>query len=107
MWTLERGVEACRALHRIVQPFGFSVALYGGVLVNGMGDDLDVFLVPQRENADVRGAVEGIRAGLNCGVKGPYLGRWNRLSCIIRMCPDAIDAQFTRLTATPNQVVGT
>lgn len=107
MWTLEQGVETCRALHRIVEPFGFSVALYGGVLVTGTGNDLDVFLVPQRENADVRGAVEGIHAGLNCGVNGPYLGHWNRLSCVLRTRPDAIDAQFTRLTAAPNQVVGT
>jgi hypothetical protein len=40
MWTLERGVEACGALQRIVEPFGFSVALYGGVLITGTGNDL-------------------------------------------------------------------
>jgi hypothetical protein len=36
-----------RALQRIVEPFAFSVALYGAVLVNGTGHDLDVFLVPK------------------------------------------------------------
>lgn len=45
---------------------------------------LDVFLVPQRENADVQGAVEAILRGLHCAVSSPYLGAWNRLSCIIR-----------------------
>ena len=107
MWTLKRGVEACRILDRIVQPFGFSAALYGGVLVAGRGNDLDVFLVPQTENADVKGAVEAVREGFNSGVDGPYLGQWNRLSCIVRLRPDHIDLQFTRLTAPPNQEVGT
>jgi len=68
MWTLERGIEACSALQRIVEPFGFSVALYGGVLINGTGTDLDVYLVPQREDADVRGAVDGISSGFFGGV---------------------------------------
>ena len=45
MWTLARGLETFRALQRIVEPFAFSVALYGGVLVNGTGHALDVFLV--------------------------------------------------------------
>jgi len=67
------------------------------------GNDLDVFLVPQEENADVRGAVEAIRDELNCGVSGPYLGHWNRLSCIIRLLPDAVDAQFIRLTTPPQE----
>jgi hypothetical protein len=34
-------MEACRGLQRIVEPFGFLVALYGGVLMNGTGNDLD------------------------------------------------------------------
>ena len=104
MWTLERGLETCRALQRIVEPLGFSVALYGGVLVNGTGHDLDVFLVPQRAGAGVAACVEAIRAGLNCGVTGPFLGDWNRLMCVIRVRPDCIDAQFTRLTAPPGDV---
>ena len=104
MWTLERGLETCRALQRIVEPFGFSLALYGGVLVNGVGNDLDVFFVPQRADANVGGCIEAIRAGLNCGVTGPFLGDWNRLMCQIRMRPDSIDVQFTRLTAPPDDV---
>ena len=48
--------------------------------------------------------VEAIRAGLNCGVTGPFLGDWNRLMCVIRVRPDCIDAQFTRLTAPPDNV---
>jgi hypothetical protein len=48
--------------------------------------------------------VEAIRAGLNCGVTGPFLGDWNRLMCQIRVRPDCIDAQFTRLTAPPGDV---
>jgi hypothetical protein len=104
MWTLERGLETCRALQRIVEPFAFSVALYGGVLVDGTGHGLDVFLVPQRADAGVAACVEAIRAGLNCGVTGPFLGDWNRLMCQIRVCPDCIDAQFNRLTAPPGDV---
>lgn len=104
MWTLERGIETCRALQRIAEPFGFSVALYGGVLVNGNGNDLDVFLVPQRADADVAGCLEAIRTGLNCGVTGPFLGDWNRLMCQIRMRPDSVDIQITRLTAPPEDV---
>jgi hypothetical protein len=103
-WTLERGLERCRALQRIVEPFAFSVALYGGVLVNGIGHDRDVFLVPQRADAGVAACVEAIHAGLNCGVTGPFLGDWNRLMCQIRVRPDCIDAQFTRLTAPPGDV---
>jgi hypothetical protein len=106
MWTLERGVDTCRTLERIVKPFGFSVALYGSVLINGTGDDLDVYLVPQKQDADVRSAVEGIRDGLHCGVDGPYGGDWNRLWCIVRLRPDRIDAQFTRLSAMPKENVG-
>ena len=104
MWTLERGLETCRELQGIVEPFGFSVALYGGVLVNGNGNDLDVFLVPQRADADVAGCVDAIRAQLHCGVTGPFLGDWNRLMSQIRMRPDAIDVQFTRLTAAPDGI---
>lgn len=106
MWTLERGLETCKALQRIVEPFGFSVALYGGVLVNGTGHDLDVFLVPQRADAGVAECVEAIRAGLNCGVTGPFLGDWNRLTCQIRVRPDPIDAQITRLTGPPAECGG-
>jgi hypothetical protein len=67
-------------------------------------DDLDVFLVPQRADAGVAACVEAIRAGLNCGVTGPFLGDWNRLMCQIRVRPDPIDAQITRLTAPPDDV---
>jgi hypothetical protein len=91
MWTLERGIETCRALNKIADPFGFSVALYGGVLVNGSGADLDLFLVPQKADADVAGCLKAIRDGLKCGVTGPFLGDWNRLMCQIRMRPDIID----------------
>ena len=94
----------CRALNKIAAPFGFSVALYGGVLVNGSGADLDLFLVPQKADADVAGCLKAIRDGLKCGVTGPFLGDWNRLMCQIRMRPDIIDVQVTRLTAPPEDV---
>src|SRR5262249_40563780 len=43
MWTLEHGVGTCRRLQTAVEPFGFSVALYGSVLVRRTGNDLDIF----------------------------------------------------------------
>ena len=91
-------------LQGIADPFGFSVALYGGVLVNGEGRDLDIFLVPQKADADVAGCLEAIRTGLNCGVTGPFLGDWNRLMFQVRTRPDVIDAQVTRLTTPPEDV---
>src|SRR5262245_14560015 len=104
MWTLEHGVGTCRRLQTAVEPFGFSVALYGSVLLSGTGSDLDVFLVPQTQDADVRGCVGVIRTELHCGVTGPFLGDWNRLTCNVRLQPDRIDAQFTRLTGPPDGV---
>lgn len=104
MWTLEAGLEACRTLQRIVEPHGFSVALYGSVLKSGAGDDLDVFLVPQRPDADVRGAMDAVPNSLQCGVTGPLLGDLNRLVCVVHLQSGPIDIQITRLTARPLQV---
>jgi hypothetical protein len=104
MWTLKAGLEECGTLQRIVEQHGFSVALYGSVLKSGAGDDLDVFLVPQRPDADVRSAVDAVRNGLQCDVTGPLLGDLNRLVCVVRLQPGPIDIQITRLTARPLDV---
>jgi hypothetical protein len=54
-----------RALLRpAAEQYGFSVALYGSVLLDGEGNDLDVFMVPQRENPDVAGLLNTLRRNM-------------------------------------------
>jgi hypothetical protein len=43
---------------------GFSVAFYGSVLLDGESNDLDMFMVPQRENPDMASLLDTIRRHL-------------------------------------------
>jgi hypothetical protein len=56
MWTRDDALLIYRALPKPgAEQDGFSVALYGSVLFDGDGNDLDVFMVPQREKPDLAG----------------------------------------------------
>ena len=98
MWTREDALTFYQAL---LSPAaidnGFSAALYGCVLLNGEGNDLDVFMVPQRQNADVAGLLVILRRHMR-EVIDPVAGDWNR-DVVTAITNDGkrIDIQFTRL----------
>ena len=81
----------------VAQQHGFSAALYGSVLANNEGNDLNVFMVPQRENADVAGLLASLRRHMRA-VTNPIAGDWNR-DVVVATTQDGkrIDIQFTRL----------
>jgi|HubBroStandDraft_5_1064220.scaffolds.fasta_scaffold860202_1 hypothetical protein len=62
MWTLEYALTLIRKIAPIAERHGFSVALYGGVLLSGQSEnDLDLFFVLQDpEICDVQGCLAGI-----------------------------------------------
>jgi hypothetical protein len=64
---------------------------------NENGNDLDIFIVPQRGNADMAGFLAALRRNMRT-VSEPVQGDWNR-DVIIATTMDrkAIDIQFTRL----------
>lgn len=98
MWTRDDALLIYRALLRpAAEQYGFSVALYGSVLLDGEGNDLDVFMVPQRENPDMAGLLNTLRRNMR-GVTDPIAGDWNR-DVIIATTQDGkkIDIQVTRL----------
>lgn len=48
-WTLEEGLQVTRYLERLFKPFGFHVALGGGVMLRGRSSkDLDVIVYPDK-----------------------------------------------------------
>ena len=47
MWSLESGISLVRQVAPIAYKHGFAVALYGGVLERGSGNDLNLFFVEQ------------------------------------------------------------
>lgn len=46
--TLDMGLHVYRQIAHFLEPFGFNVAIYGGVAKNGIGTDLDILAVPIR-----------------------------------------------------------
>ena len=49
MWTLEQGIEACRAFESSLEKNNYHCAIGGGVMKRGHSDkDLDVFIYPHR-----------------------------------------------------------
>lgn len=98
MWTRDDAVLIYKALLRpAAEQYGFSVALYGSVLLDGEGNDLDVFMVPQRENPDMASLLDTLRRNMR-DVTEPIAGDWNR-DVIIATTHDGkrIDIQVTRL----------
>ena len=47
MWSLESGLSFARKVAPIARKHGFAVAIYGGVLEKGAGNDRDLFFVEQ------------------------------------------------------------
>jgi hypothetical protein len=98
MWTRDDALLIYKALLRpAAEQCGFSVALYGSVLLDGEGNDLDVFMVPQRENPDMASLLDTLRRHLR-DVTDPIAGDWNRY-VIIATTQDGkkIDMQVTPL----------
>jgi hypothetical protein len=62
MWILEEAVLVIRKLAPIAEKHGFSVALYGGVLISGRSEkDLDLFFVLQDpEICNMQGCLDEI-----------------------------------------------
>lgn len=71
-------------------------ALYGSVLLGNEANDLDLFMAPQRQDANVAAFVETLRRHMRVGE--PVPGDWNRDSVIaFTMDGKKLDIQFTRL----------
>jgi hypothetical protein len=97
MWT---GADALLLYKSLLSPaaehHGFSAALYGSVLLCNEANDLDLFMVPQRQDANVAAFVETLRRHMRVGE--PVPGDWNR-DFVIAFTMDGkkLDIQFTRL----------
>jgi len=98
MWTRDDALLIYRALLRpAAEQYGFSVALYGSVILDGEGNDLDVFMVPQRENPDMAELLNTLRRNMRA-VTDPIAGDWNRDVIIATTIEGRrIDIQFTRV----------
>lgn len=98
MWTRDDALLIYRALLKpAAERYGFSAALYGLVLVDVEGNDLDVFMIPQRENPDMAGFVNTLRRNMRA-VTDPIAGDWNRDVIVATTIEGRrIDIQFTRL----------
>lgn len=98
MWTRDEALEFYKALlSPMAQEYGFSAAIYGSVLLDDRGKDLDIFMVPQKADADMQGFVARLRRSMR-SVNGPIAGDWNRDVVIATTVPGKqIDIQFTRL----------
>jgi hypothetical protein len=63
MWTLEDAILLIRDIEPIANQAGFTVALYGGVLIRGTGNDLDLFFVEQDSDiCSVEECLQGVVA---------------------------------------------
>jgi hypothetical protein len=97
MWTLTDALILYKALlSPAAEEHGFSAALYGSVLLSDEADDLDLFMVPQRKDANVAAFLETLRRHMRVGEPAP--GAWNR-DFVIAFAADGkkLDIQFTRL----------
>jgi hypothetical protein len=97
MWTRTDALILYKALlSPAAEEHGFSVALYGSVLLSDEANDLDLFMVPQRRDANVAGFLETLRRHMRVGELVP--GRWNR-DFVPAITADGkqLDIQFTRL----------
>jgi hypothetical protein len=64
------------------------------LLENGGGKDLDVFMVPQTNDANLDGLLQALRTRMKA-VAEPVPGDWNRiLAPVITQTKQAIDLQF-------------
>ena len=98
MWTRDEALELYReVLEPLADQYGFSAAPYGSVLRDGEGEDPDVFIVPQRADANMEGLIRALRECLR-SVSAPIDGEWNRrLAPATTKAGQKIDVQFTRL----------
>ena len=95
MWTIEGALPVVRDIAAIGRKHGFSVALYGSVLVSGESSkDLDLFFIAAEEMTcavDARACLTAIAKAL--GIDCPQLTPM----CTARVelgCGKRIDAQF-------------
>ncbi len=97
MWTRADALLVYRAvLSPAAEEHGFSAALYGSVLLGDEANDLDLFMVPQRRDANVEAFLETLRRHMRVGE--PLPGDWNR-DFVTAITADGkkLDIQFTRL----------
>ena len=104
MWTMENALPVVRDIANIGKDHGFSVALYGSVLVAGESDnDLDLYFIAEEDRTFAVHARVCLTAiakefGINC----PQL-RDNRTARIELGCGKRIDAQFLEFTQLGEQ----
>lgn len=71
MWTRTDALLIYKALlSPAAEQHGFSAALYGSVLLGDETNDLDLFMVPQRQDANVEAFLETLRRHMRVGELG-------------------------------------
>jgi hypothetical protein len=102
MWTRDDALIIFRALlSPAAEQHGFSAALYGSVMLNDEGNDLDILMIPQRENHDLKGLIATLRRHMR-EVSDPIPGDWNRdIVVATTNGGEHIDIQVTRLHQPP------
>ncbi len=103
MWTIENALPVVKSIAVIGREHGFSVALYGSVLVDGQSNkDLDLFLIAAREKmtcaVDAQSCLTAIAAkfGIECPRLTPVC------TSRIELGPGKrIDVQFLDFTQLP------
>src|ERR1700740_674063 len=98
MWTRDDALLIYMCLLKpSSEQYGFSAALYGSLLVDVEGNDLDVFMIPQRANPDQAGFINALRRNTRT-VTDPIAGDWTRDVIVAPTIEGRlIDIQFTRL----------
>jgi hypothetical protein len=60
--SLLDGIRFIREVSTAAHDAGYILALYGSVVINHVGSDVDVFAVPWRPDADYKRLIHGCRA---------------------------------------------
>ncbi len=107
MWTIENALPVVRSIAVIGREHGFSVALYGSVLVAGeSGKDLDLFFIASENRTCADHAQACLKAiaerfAANCPRLTPICTSRIELGDGKR-----IDAQFLDAAQLPNELAG-
>lgn len=99
--TIMQAIKLMRVISPIAHRHGFLASLYGSVLIDGTGRDIDLLLVPWRTSYDIQGCIEEIRSALMAVHRSPtpYHGLMNSVSVCLEAGDGAIlDLQFSEAT---------
>jgi hypothetical protein len=94
-WTLDRALSFFRSITQPFQKAGWLVSLYGSVLIQGHGRDLDLIAVPWRPDANVMEAVDIIRNLYGATIEDDKEGIMGRSAIALKLMDESVvDIQF-------------